>query len=706
MASNDTWAYLRSRLLPDHLVGEILSKRWIDNAIPFSALVLTVLVLGSMIPDFLSLSSLSDLARQFAEFGLVVLALTIVMISGGIDLSVAAVFSLAVLFSLIGVNVYELPVPAVLAGILVIGMGCGAINGTLIGYLRLRAFLTTLVSLIIFRSIYEIVFVKMSTAIMSGFSSSELWLFLGEGTLFGVPVSLLVTLTIALAWHIVLSRMRPGWRLTAVGGARRSAFNAGIDVRFMVFLTYVASSTMCALAGFLFAARLGSAGSDTGVGLEVQALTAAVLGGTAIGGGRGSVAKAIIGSLLVLLLTNGLINLGISGPITSTILGAVLLFAVFVDMRWQKHRQRILSKVYVSPTFLALPPAPVVDGPGSPYRLNDRLRSVEIIGLGDIEGPEDVILDRDDNLYCGTRHGDIVRFFGPDHKRSEVFAHIGGHPLGMAFDRNDNLLVCIGGMGLFQVAPDRTVTKLTDETNRSWLSIVDDSRLRLADDVDVAPDGRIYFSEATIRYEQEDWATDALESRASGRIICYDPRTGRTHTEIPKLVFANGVVMCHDGQSFMFAESWTCSISRYYFDGPKKGKTEKVISSLPGYPDNINRASDGTYWLALLGMRGPALDLAMKMPGFRKRMARRVAPDQWLYPNINTGCVVKFNEQGEILDSLWDLGGLNHPMITSMREHRGWLYLGGVSNNRIGRYRLPDADPNWCAQDAYWGAKS
>lgn len=706
MASTDTFASLRSRYLPDHLIGEILSKRWIDNAIPFSALVLTVIVLGSIIPDFFSVSSLSDLARQFAEFGLVVLALTIVMISGGIDLSVASVFSLAVLFSLIGVNVYELPIPVVLGGILVMGMGCGAINGVLVGYLRLRAFLTTLVSLIIFRSIYEIVFLRMSTSIMSGFSMSEMWLFIGEGTIFGVPTSLVITGVIALAWHLVLSRMRPGWRLTAVGGARRSAFNAGINVRFMVFLTYVASSTMCALAGFLFAARLGSAGSDTGVGLEVQALTAAVLGGTAIGGGRGSVAKAIIGALLVLLLTNGLINLGISGPITSTILGAVLLLAVFVDMRWQKHRHRILAKVYVSPAYLDLPPAPEVDAPGSPYALNDKLRSVEIIGLGKIEGPEDVILDRDDNLYCGTRHGDIVRFFGPDHKRSEVFAHIGGHPLGMQFDRAGNLLVCIGGMGLFQVAPDKTVTKLTDETNRSWGSVVDDSRLRLADDVDVAPDGRIYFSEATIRYEQEDWATDALESRPSGRMICYDPRTGKTHTEIPKLVFANGVAMCRDGQSFMFAESWTCSISRYYFDGPKKGKIERVISDLPGYPDNINRASDGTFWLALLGMRGPALDLALKMPGFRKRMARRVAPDQWLYPNINTGCVVKFNEKGEILDSLWDLGGLNHPMITSMREHKGWLYLGGVSNNRIGRYRLPDADPNWCAQDEYWGPRT
>ena len=128
-----------------------------------------------------------------------------------------------------------------------------------------------------------------------------------------------------------------------------------------------------------------------------------------------------------------------------------------------------------------------------------------------------------------------------------------------------------------------------------------------------------------------------------------------------------------------------------------------MIDNLPGYPDNINRASDGCYWAALLGMRTPALDLALTMPDFRRRMAKRVAPELWLYPNINTGCVIKFDDQGRIVDSLWDLGGVNHPMITSMREHKGYLYLGGVSNNRIGRYKIPGADPNWVAQDDYWG---
>ncbi|HWJ73893.1 MAG TPA: SMP-30/gluconolactonase/LRE family protein [Kaistia sp.] len=694
---------LRSRLLPEHLLGELLTKRWIDNVVPFFALIVAIAVFGTLIPDFFSASSLSDFGRQIAEFGLIVLGLSIVMLSGGIDLSVASIFTLSVLASLIGTNVEAWPTPLVLLATLSLGAFCGGINGYLVGYLRLRAFLTTLVTLMIFRSIYDLLFLSMSTAIISGFPDSELLFFIGEGTVFGIPFSLLVAALIAIVWHVVLSRMRPGWRLTAVGGARRSAHNAGIKVRRTVFFAYVWSGLLCSIAGFLFAARLGSTGADTGVGLEVSALTAAVLGGNSIGGGRGSVAKALMGAALVLLLTNSLVNLGVSGPVTSTILGAVLLLSVFIDMRWLRHRNRLLSKVYVSPVHLALPPAPDTTAPGSPYALNDKLRTVEIIGLGEIEGPEDVILDRDDNLYCGTRLGDIVRFFGPDHTRSEVFAHIGGHPLGMAFDRAGNLLVCIGGMGLYQVAPDKTVTKLTDETNRSLFSVVDDSRLRLADDLDIAPDGRVFFSEATIRYEQEDWATDALESRASGRMIVYDPKRNTTRTDIPKLVFANGVCMCRDGQSFLFAESWTCSISRYWFDGPKKGSIERIISDLPGYPDNINRASDGNYWMALLGMRTPALDLAMRMPGFRRRMARRVAPDQWLFPNINTGCVVKFSDTGEILESLWDLGGENHPMITSMREHRGWLYLGGVSNNRIGRYRIPGADPDWCAQDDYWG---
>jgi ribose transport system permease protein len=258
-------------------------------------------------------------------------------------------------------------------------------------------------------------------------------------------------------------------------------------------------------------------------------------------------------------------------------------------------------------------------------------------------------------------------------------------------------------MGLYRIGKDRRVAKLTDETKRTPFSVIDDSRLKLADDLDIAPDGRVFFSEATIRYEMHEWAVDCLESRGNGRIVCYDPNDNSTRTVLRNLIFPNGICMTQDGVSFMFAETWGCRVSRYYFGGPKAGTVEPVIPDLPGYPDNINRASDGTYWLALVGMRTPSLDLALKMPGFRRRMARRVAPDEWLFPNINTGCVVRFDDKGRILDAMWDLGGENHPMITSMREHKGHLYIGGIFNNRIGKLPLKGADPSWTGPRSYWG---
>jgi ribose transport system permease protein len=258
-------------------------------------------------------------------------------------------------------------------------------------------------------------------------------------------------------------------------------------------------------------------------------------------------------------------------------------------------------------------------------------------------------------------------------------------------------------MGLYRITPERKVEKVTDETNRSLYSVNDDSRLRLADDLDIADDGRIFFSEATVRYEMHEWPVDGLEARGNGRIICYDPNTNTTRTVLRGLKFPNGICIASDGKSILFAETFGCCIRRYWFDGPKAGTDEMVIDNLPGYPDNINLASDGNYWLAMVGMRSPALDLAWKMPGFRKRMGKRVPIDEWLFPNINTGCVIKFNERGEVLESFWDLRGENHPMITSMREHRGHLYLGGIMNNRIGRYKLSNADPNFVQYDRRWG---
>ncbi|GEP60026.1 ABC transporter permease [Reyranella soli] len=695
---------LRYRFWPDHLLGEILSKRWTETAIPVIVLLIVAVAFTRAIPGFLSPASLADTARQAAEIGFVVLGMALVIVVGGIDLSVGSIFALTDFCALFCLDVLELPVPAVVVITIAFGALLGAVNGFLIGYLRLRAFITTLITLIIYRSAYDLLLFDYSNTIAAAFPDTPLWNFMGGGDILGVPSVAVLYGIVAIFGHVFMTRLRPGWHITAIGGSRRSAYNSGIPVRATIARCYAASGALTAVGALFFAARLGTVGGDVGVGLEVTVLTAAVLGGISLGGGRGSVARALVGTLIVLLITNGLTTLSVRGGVNRMVLAGILLVAATIDIRWLKNRNRIIAKVYVSPTFHEMPRLqPVGVGSNVPFVQNDRLSGVSLIGLGRIEAPEDVILDRHDNLYAGSRHGDIIRFFPPDYEKMEVYAHIGGQPLGMAFDRSDNLYVCIGGMGLYRITPDRKVEKATDETNRSLRSVNDDSRLRLADDLDIADDGRIFFSEATVRYEMHEWPVDGLEARGNGRIVCYDPRNGTTRTVLRGLKFPNGICVERGSQSILFAETWGCCVKRYWFDGPKTGQVEMVMENLPGFPDNINLASDGNYWLAMVGMRSPALDLAWRMPGFRRRMAKRVPIDEWLFPNINTGCVLRFNSKGEVLETYWDLAGVNHPMITSMREHKGYLYLGGIQNNRIGRLKLDGADPGFVQYDRRWG---
>ena len=697
---------LRYNYVPDHLIGEILTKRWTDNAIPFLALVATVVGFGTAINGFFKPLSLSDSTRQLGEFSIVVTGLTIVMLGGGIDLSVGSIYALSTFAAVSAFFIFGWPVWAALLAAIATGIVWGSLNGVLIGYMRLRAFLTTLVTFIIGRAIYDILVVNFAAEVQMSTMSSDLWDFIGGETIFGLSVSVITAIVVAVIAHIAITRSRPGWHVLAVGGSRRSAYNAGLRVRRTIFMTYVVSGICSGLAGFLVACRLSGAGPGTGLNLEIMALTAAVVGGNSLGGGRGSITKGVMGAVIVLVMTNGLIRLGYGTGTNQMVLGLMLAVAVVLDIRWLKNRHKVLNEVYVAPIYHRMGETQsALPGSGSPYALDNRLAAAEAIGLGELEGPEDVVLDEQDHLYCGTRHGEIVRFLAPDYRRSEIFAHTGGFPLGLAFDRAGNLISCVGAMGLYAISRQGEVTQLSAETARSWTSVVDDARLRDPNDCDVAPDGRIFFTDSTTRYDAHDWALDSIESRPTGRLLCYDPQSGKTSTLLDGYRYANGVCIAHDGQSLFFAESWACRVHRYWFDGPKAGRVECVIRDMPGYPDNINRASDGGYWMAWLGMRTPSFDLALRHPGMRKRMTRRLPQDDWLFPNINTGGVVKFDETGRIREALGDLTGNAHPMVTSMREHKGFLYVGGILNNRIGRYRIPGADSNWTGMRSYWGGR-
>src|SRR5882724_4687391 len=236
----DVLLRLRYRYWPDHLLGEILSKRWTETAIPVIVLLIITVLLSRSIPGFLSVGGLADTGRQAGEIGFVVLGIALVVIVGGIDLSVGSMFALCDFCALFCLNVLDWPVPAV------IGAALGAINGFLVGYLRLRAFITTLITLIIYRSAYDLLLFDYSNKIAAAFPDIPSWNFLGGGGVVGVPSVVLVYIVAAVFGHVFLTRLRPGWHVTAIGGSRRSAYNSGLPVRRTIALCYVAAGALTA----------------------------------------------------------------------------------------------------------------------------------------------------------------------------------------------------------------------------------------------------------------------------------------------------------------------------------------------------------------------------------------------------------------------------------------------------------------------------
>lgn len=682
-------AYQRYRFSPQQVFAELFQKRWMEPAIPLGLLIAIIGYFTVVNPEFASANNAVTTGREMSEFVLIAVGMGVVIISGGIDLSVGSMFALSNMVALILITVAGLPVWLAILLTLLFGLFLGSINGVIVAYLKARPFLTTLVTLIIFRGVLNLLDLRYSAQTATVFVSDPLWDLFGQGFIAGLPSMFFILVVVLALGHIVLSRSRLGWHITAVGSNRRAARHAGIKVERVLLASYMFSGLMCALAGVAYASRLNSASARVGEGMELSILTAVVLGGISLAGGRGTVWRALIGGAAVVLLGKGLLLMNAPGSIYQTVLAAVLIAAVGLDVKWAKNRGKAIQKTYVNPTLIRYPPAPDMGTEaGGAYALNARLQDAEAIGLGQVEGPEDVILDKQGRLYCGDRRGWILRFSGEGFGTREIFARIGGHPLGLAFDAEENLLVCVGGMGVYGVRPDGEIFKVTDETNRTWTRLRDDSRLRLTDDLDVTPDGKIYFSEATTRFEMHDWILDGIEGRPNGRLVCHDPATGTTTTVVRDLVFPNGVCSAHDGESLLIAQTWLCRILRYWHSGPNQGRLEVFMDNLPAYLDNINRASDGNYWVALNGMRSPAYDLAMRKPAFRRRMMKRLPRDEWLYPNMNYGVVLKVSEAGEVLETLGDPGGASHASITSMREHEGYLYIGGLENNRIGRIRI------------------
>lgn len=327
----------------------------------------------------------------------------------------------------------------------------------------------------------------------------------------------------------------------------------------------------------------------------------------------------------------------------------------------------------IDPLAWTPPKAPAMTGVMEP---NDTLMKAELLAQGQIVGPEDTAVDGQGQVFAGLDDGRIVRI-GADGK-AETFVETGGRPLGLAFDKAGRLIVADAWKGLLEIDPQGKIRVLTDSA--------DGIPFAFTDDLDIASDGRIYFSDASSRFHQPDYILDLLEARPHGRLLRYDPATGKTETLLKDLYFANGVALSQHEDFVLVNETYRYRITRYWLKGEKAGQHDVFIDNLPGLPDNLASDRSGTFWVALPSPRKTDADVIQQMPWLKRQLTK--LPRAVLPKPVPYGLVIQVNENGEIVRSLHDTSGQHLRMVTSAKPVNGVLYLGSLENDRIGRLPL------------------
>ena len=306
----------------------VLARFWKWEA---SGILVALIVLGlalSLAADnFLSSYNISVVARQAAFVGLVALGQTLVLLVGGIDLSVGAAAGLSAIVGSIALTQWGIHPWLIIPFTMLFGFGLGAVNGIFVAGMRLNPFIVTLAT-------WEI-FAGLTLVVTKGYPIrplGEAFTIFGQGEVFGIPVPVVIFVVAALFLVWMLSQTRLGRNIFAVGGNRDAAILAGIRVKAVEFLAFGMAGMFAALAGILYASRMDSGQPSVGEGWLMGAITAAILGGTSLRGGQGSIVGTVLGALLLAMLANGTVLMNVSGFWQRVIVGGVVLVAVLVDL--------------------------------------------------------------------------------------------------------------------------------------------------------------------------------------------------------------------------------------------------------------------------------------------------------------------------------------------------------------------------------------
>lgn len=356
----------------------------------------------------------------------------------------------------------------------------------------------------------------------------------------------------------------------------------------------------------------------------------------------------------------------------------------------------LFAPVSITPAAWTPPPAPALTGQ---YEQNSRLTPVERLNLGQGRAPEDVALDPEGRVYAGLEDGRIVQLQA-DGTQPRVFANTHGRPLGLIFDRDGNLLAADALKGLLSINKAGEVKLLADEA--------DGAKFGCLNDLDVAADGTIYFTEASNKFPMSQHVSDLLEHQPNGRLLAWDPKTQKVRTVLPGLYFANGVAVSPDQSFVLVVETGMYRVQRVWLTGPKQGQAEIFIDNLPGFPDGISASSkdksaDGratpspsagnsshataSFWLALVTPRQALMDKLLPHPFLRKVVFR--LPNSLQPAPRHYAFVIALDRQGRVIDNLQNGARDCYSQIANVVEHNGALYFGSIGEDTVGRFLLP-----------------
>jgi ribose/xylose/arabinose/galactoside ABC-type transport system permease subunit len=304
------------------VVSAIVKQR--ESAI-FLALLIMMAIIQVMAPNFLSGSNIYLVSRQIALVAIVAIGELFVILTGGIDLSVGATMGLAGVASAGAMAAGLNPWLAILFG-MVVGVLIGVFNGWLVSYVLVPPFIVTLGSqeiargtILIYTKGWPITNIPKSI------------LFIAQGDFLHIPVPVWIMLVVAVIAQVVLTKTSFGRRIYAIGGNETATFLSGVNVKKIKFFLYVIAAFTASIVGIILVARFESAQADAGTGWEMQAIASAVIGGTSLAGGAGSVLGCLIGACIMGILANGLVLMRVSSYWQTAIIGVVIVLAAVLD---------------------------------------------------------------------------------------------------------------------------------------------------------------------------------------------------------------------------------------------------------------------------------------------------------------------------------------------------------------------------------------